>query len=157
MKAAADEKAAKESASAGNVAAAWGDEFGKTSLPSALKAQIAGMGADEQDDLHARWVDAGKRKDWLKTELDLRGGGAARVVGSAAYSAEKDVDLLRRAMAAGAGGAMVGEVAAGLVEMYIELLLDAAKVGFDPNAAEAVENKVKAALAAMENMEVSNG
>lgn len=117
MKAAADESAAREAEESGGLSEVWGAELGRSALPGSMRTAIASMGEGDQRELYERWEDSGKRKDWLKVELELRAGGADRVAEGALASVERGLALLRRAMDAGAGGEGLDRIRAALAAM----------------------------------------
>lgn len=120
-KAANEAKAAAKAAEEGLLIDIWTNEFGKGAHPGSMKVAISGLALDEQRDLYERWEDAGRRKDWLKVELELRAGSADKVADGAYAAIEKNLGLLRRALSAGAGSEGLERIKAAIAAMEPEV------------------------------------
>ena len=94
----------------GTLAGEWAAEFEASNILPNVCADLSAMPVDVQSQVHRGWEASGRRKDWLKVELKLRTGGADRVAVDAASSVGKSLDLLERALTAGADRAVLKAV-----------------------------------------------
>lgn len=97
-----DVRAVIDAVEGGSLAREWAAEFEASTVLPSVCADLSAMPVDVQSQVHRGWEASGRRKDWLKIELKLRTGGADRVAVDAASSVGKSLELLERAIMAGA-------------------------------------------------------
>ena len=107
----ADDIAAAAAASAdGSLSAEWAGEFECGNVLPDVCTKLSAMPSEIQSQVHRGWEVAGRRKDWLKVEIKLRSGEADKIGADAVASVDKALDLLGRAIAAGADAGLLQAV-----------------------------------------------